>query len=57
MLFCKKNIEILYNSEKNIKFAHKITKDSRIRQSGSKDNRTRRHPVELLAGHLFYRQQ
>ena len=31
--------------------------DSRIRQSESNDNRTRRHPVELLAGHLLYRQQ
>ena len=28
--------------------------DSRIRQSESNDNRTRRHPVDLLAGHLFY---
>ena len=27
--------------------------DSRIRQSESNDNRTRRHPVDLLAGHLF----
>lgn len=27
--------------------------DSRIRQSESNDNRTRRHPVELLAGHLL----
>ena len=31
--------------------------DSRIRQSESNDNRTRRHPVDLLAGHFFYRQQ
>jgi len=28
--------------------------DSRIRQSESNDNRTRRHPVDLLAGHLVY---
>lgn len=27
--------------------------DSRIRQSGTNDNRTRRHPVDLLAGHLI----
>jgi len=27
--------------------------DSRIRYSGTNDNRTRRHPVDLLAGHLF----
>ena len=31
--------------------------DSRIRQSESNDNRTRRHPVDLLAGHLLHRQQ
>ncbi len=28
--------------------------DSWIRLSESNDNKTRRHPVDLLAGHLFY---
>ena len=36
---------------------HTRYEDPRIIQSESNDNRTRRHPVDLLAGHLFYRQQ
>ena len=44
----------MYNSENCIIFAPEIKRNSRIRQSESNDNRTRRHPVDLLAGHLFY---
>ena len=66
---CKdnENLAIVINFRK--KFAKKVAEltkkhyictrkneDSRIRQSESNDNRTRRHPVDLLAGHLLYRQ-
>ena len=46
-------MKILRNSRKYTIFAHESMKISRIRQSESSDNRTRRHPVDLLAGHLF----
>ncbi len=35
-------------------YLHPKHEDFRIRQSESNDNRTRRHPVDLLAGHFFY---
>jgi len=44
---------MLYFSRKSIIFAPEIKRDTRIRQSESNDNRTRRHPVDLLAGHLL----
>jgi len=48
---------MLYFSRKSIIFAPEIKRDTRIRQSESQsesnDNRTRRHPVDLLAGHLL----
>ena len=49
-------MKFLRNSRNYATFAHENMRDSRIRQSESNDNRTRRHPVDLLAGHLLYRQ-
>ena len=46
-------MKILRNSRKYTIFAPRKYEDSRIRQSESNDNRTRRHPVDLLAGHFF----
>ena len=64
---CKDNEKSVNESNFRKKFAKKVAyltkkqyicnrkqEDSRIRQSESSDNRTRRHPVDLLAGHLFY---
>ena len=63
---CKDNnyfANYIFNLEKSAKKVAELRKkhyictrkyeDSRIRQSESNDNRTRRHPVDLLAGHLF----
>ena len=49
----KKFIEKVAEMRKKRYICTHKQKDSRIRQSESNDNRTRRHPVDLLAGHLF----
>ncbi|MBQ6209439.1 MAG: hypothetical protein IJK42_06675 [Prevotella sp.] len=51
--FAKKLIKILHIIRLYTTFVHETMKDSRIRQSDSNDNRTRQHPVDLLAGHFF----
>ena len=53
--FSKKFAEKVAESPKKHYICTRNEEDSRIRQSESNDNRTRRHPVDLLAGHLFYR--
>jgi len=53
VLFLQKNNRILAYLKKKHYFCSRNEEDSRIRQSESSDNRTRRHPVDLLAGHFF----
>jgi hypothetical protein len=51
--FRKKNAVKVVELTKKHYICTRNEEDSRIRQSESNDNRTRRHPVDLLAGHLF----
>ena len=51
--FSKKNAEKVAELKKHYIFIRN-EEDSRTRQSKSNDNRTRQHPVDLLAGHLLY---
>ena len=51
--FRKKNAVKVVELTKKHYICTRNEEDSWIRQSESNDNRTRRHPVDLLAGHLF----
>jgi hypothetical protein len=51
--FLRKNFKKNWMFKKKALNLHTRYEDSRIRQSESNDNRTRRHPVDLLAGHLL----
>ena len=51
--FLKKNFKKVWYLRKKHYIRRRNNEDSRIRQSESNDNRTRRHPVDLLAGHFF----
>ena len=51
--FSEKTYENLAQFKKIYYLCPRNYEDSRIRQSESNDNRTRRHPVDLLAGHLL----
>lgn len=55
--FFEKKLQKNWMFKKKALNLHTRYEDPRIIQSESNDNRTRRHPVDLLAGHLFYRQQ